>query len=215
MGDPDCSASLIGISPAAKHFKTKQRHRIANVLANNPWWSADLAKEMTETGIFCEDDGSNWLSKRYKMQNVTEAELKASWELWEAPAIPWRPLSEWRLLEYLWSVGSWMLCHRSLARHIIPIHPCCKSTAHRYAVCIHVTDPLALTLILILTRTHTLTRTLLLSMGWAIVDSMPPYQERKEVISLTPTLTTTFFLPQVWTNAQSELRSCGAVYNVD
>ena len=118
LGDPDCSASLRGIAPAARHFKTTERHRIAKVLANNRWWSADLAKNLTETGMLCEEHGTNALSRqtRFKMGNITDTELQALWALWEAPAIPWRPLNEWRMLEYLWSVGSWMLCRRSLTR---------------------------------------------------------------------------------------------------
>ena len=126
MGSPDCSAHLEGVAPAALHFKEDERHRIAEILANNHWWRDDLKTHLNQSRTFCEDDIESELLER---EELTEAEIKDLWTQWPAPAIPWLPVREWRMLEYIWLVGSGGL--QSIRNSLLPYCACIPMTYAR------------------------------------------------------------------------------------
>jgi hypothetical protein len=96
MGSPDCSASLGGSAPAARHFSTAERERIADVLTDTSQsWHADLHRNLSEAWQGSSCDVPKWL-EWLDEEDMTEPELEGLWGRFPASNMPWRSLSSWR-----------------------------------------------------------------------------------------------------------------------
>ena len=106
MGSPDCTASLSGIAPAARHFTDRERGRIAHLLATNPVWRDDLLSGLAGG----RQNSSCTLPQWIEWLDRPEAAMRMVWESYPAcreadadvtepavcvPNMPWRAVTEW------------------------------------------------------------------------------------------------------------------------